>query len=82
MNSDLAAAAQEAAAAAAVKDELASLAAAEVEFDRLYKQFGHLTDRITEIIDEVDSYTRESEADPSLDNSEALEGLRLEKEEL
>lgn len=82
MNSDLAAAAQEAAAAAAVKAELESLAAAEVEFNRLYKQFGHLTDRITEIMDEVDSYNREAEADPSLDFSEQIEALGLEREEL
>jgi hypothetical protein len=50
MNSDLAAATQEAAAAEAVKKELDDLAAAEAEYNRLYKQFGYLTENIEEIL--------------------------------
>jgi hypothetical protein len=42
MKSDLATAAQEATAAAAVTAELDQLANAEAEYDRLYLQFGYL----------------------------------------
>lgn len=76
MNSDLAAATQEAAAAEAVKKELEDLANAEAEYNRLYKQFGYLTEDIEMVLHQIESLEREMTEDPSLDFTADIESLQ------
>lgn len=54
MKSDLAAAAQEAAKAEAVKAELKAIADAEAEYNRLWLQFGHIDDEIKGYVDTIE----------------------------